>query len=91
MVDSGSGSPVERAREALQRADNLIRVATSRLIVLRETFERRHLRSPDVHGLEEQLLDLREAIERSLEALLEAWGDFSAIADDLGSADEPRS
>ena len=91
MVDSGSqSSPVDRAREALQRADNFIRVATSRLIVLRETFERRHLRAVDVHGLEAELLDLRESIEESLDQLLEAWGEFSNVADELSSEEEEQ-
>ena len=92
MVDSGSqGSPVDRAREALQRADNLIRVATSRLIVLREMFERRHLRAADMHGLEAEILSLREAIEESLDHLLEAWAEFSSIADELASEEEASS
>ena len=91
MVDSGNASPVDRARAALQRVDDLCRVAISRLILLRELFDRRHLRSADSHGLDDHILDLREEIEISFDVLLDSWADFSARADYLASPDGSAS
>lgn len=92
MVEPGSnGTPEDRAREALQRVENLIRVAASRVIGLREVWERRHLRAADRNGLDAQLLELRAAIDEILEQLLEAWGDFSIADEELASHDEEAS
>ena len=89
MVDSGSiGPPEERAREALQRVDNLIRVATSRVIALREIWERRHLQAADHADLEVELISMRGMIERLLDQLLEAWGEYSIAEEELSASAE---
>lgn len=88
MVDSGPESPIDRAREALQQVDNLVRVAASRVIAIRETFERRHLRAADVHHLDPQLNELCSVLEELFEQLIEAWAEFS---EGLASSQEAQS
>lgn len=92
MVDPGdNGTPEDREREVLQRVENLLRVATSRAIALREVFERRHLQAAYSEDLDSQLIELRTTIDQILDQLLDAWGEFSLLDDELASEEEPRS
>lgn len=86
-----NGSPVDRAREALQRVEDLLRVATSRAIVLRELFERRHLRSVAPPALIEDIVRYRVALDQLFLQLEEAWGEYSIVDDELASEEETSS